>query len=184
MELLARIDGPICRINNQLDHLQDHLDRRGSDTPQIRRFIDAAQIQTESKSYVGCRLNLISIITNRSKSKPLRVRASGYCRIHFISNGEVTVFLLSCGSMVCQALARAPSCRLRKTRRSGIRFSFRSLDQHIPYAGSNGCTLFGKSVMRPFVVVPFNLQCRPMIIVLKGAIRLDCLPLLRWSVTG
>jgi len=129
-------------MNNQLDHLQDHLDRRRSDTPQIRNLIDSGQVLSESKSYVGCRLSLIASITNRLKDKPWRVRANGYCRIHFISNGEVTVFRLSCGSMVCQALARAPLCRLRKTRRSGIRFSFRSLDQPIPYAGSNGCTLF------------------------------------------
>jgi len=117
LELLTRIDGPIYRINNQLDHLQDHLDRRRSDTPQTRNLIDAGQIQSESKSYVGCRLNLISNITNESKGKPPRVRANGYCRIRFISDGEVTVFRLSCGSMACQARARAPSCRLRKTRR-------------------------------------------------------------------
>ena len=171
-------------MTNQLDLLQDHLDRRRSDTPQIKDLIDVSQILSDAKSYNGCRLNLIMNITNKSKGKPSRVPVNGCCRISFISNGEMTVFRLSFGSMACQARARAPLCKLLKDHRSGIRHSFGSLDQPFQYPASSGCTLSRRERDKTFrcgsIHSPMSLNAfHP-----HGRDIMNCLPLLRCLVFG
>lgn len=47
-----------------------------------------------------------------------------------------------------------------------------------------GAYRLSKSLMRLFVLVLFNSQCRSMVSFLKGTIRFDSLPLLQGIVTG
>jgi len=47
-----------------------------------------------------------------------------------------------------------------------------------------GALCLDKNLMGLFVLILYNLQCRSMIISLRGAIRFDSLPLLQRLVTG
>jgi len=47
-----------------------------------------------------------------------------------------------------------------------------------------GALCLGKSLLRSFVLFLFNFQRHSMVVVKKGAILFDCLPLLQWMVTG
>jgi hypothetical protein len=53
---------------------------------------------------------------------------------------------------------------------------------HAPAA--MGALCLGKSLVELFVLGLFNFQCRIMVLILKGALCFDSLPLLQWMVTG